>query len=102
MKAEDIKPGVELVILDRGRVRSGAGPEKHRVAEVWHSLGGACVFRVVGNRGRYTNTEAYASMDEAKLAWSERAEAELARERSRFNKIAGRLGAWQLAIGKAA
>jgi hypothetical protein len=97
MRPIDIKPGLEVWVLDRARVRSGAGPFKAVVsADIVKTNGSPSSFRVSGTRGWYTPSEAFATQPEAQLAWVERAESETRKEQARFNKIATRLAmAWQ-------
>lgn len=90
MKIEELKIGDTVWVLDRARVRSGAGPFQAVVAEINNGL-----FRTAGTRGWYAPREAHPSESVAKLAWFERAEAELKNETARYNKIAARLTAWQ-------
>ena len=84
-----IKPGAELWVLDRSRVRSGKGPRKAVVAEISSGL-----FRAAGTRGWYAPREAFEHEHEAVAAWHEKATAEYHTERARYNRIVGRLMAW--------
>lgn len=85
-----IKPGADVWVLDRARIRSGRGPTKAVVAFVANGL-----FRTAGTRGWYAPREAFEHEHEAITAWHEQATAEYHTERARYNKIVGRLMAWQ-------
>lgn len=99
MKIEDISVGDTVWVLDRARVRSGAGPFAAIVGEINATAG---LFRAAGTRGWYSPREFHATESEARLAWSEKAEAELQRETARYNKISARLSAWQKPVRSAA
>ncbi len=86
---KELKPGDVVWILDRRRVRDGIGPTQMTISSV--SKLGWC--NVIGNRGTYHVSDIHRSIEAATIAWHERAEAELAVERSRFNKIAAKLSA---------
>lgn len=101
MDINNIEVGDTVWLLDRARVRSGAGPQQVVVADTApdgdnHNTH---LFRVAGTRGWYVSSQAYATENEARLAWFEKAEAELKRETARYNKIAARLSAWQATVG---
>lgn len=96
MKIEDIKVGDTVWVLDRARVRSGAGPFQAVVGEINAT---AQLFRAAGTRGWYSPREFHATENEARLAWFEKAEAELRNETARYNKIATRLTAWHRVAG---
>jgi hypothetical protein len=90
-----IAPGARVWLLDRVRVRSGYGPQLVTVADVHRPNDQVLNFRTQGTRGWYTQTDAFATENEAKLAWFDRADAEYQRELSRFNTISRRLLAYQ-------
>lgn len=87
-----IKPGASVWILSRQRTRAGKGPLQVMIADLSNGL---C--RAAGTRGWYFDREVFETAGEAHAAWVERSEHELAAERSRFNKIATRLTAWERA-----
>ena len=91
-----IKSGALVWVIDRKRVRSGEGPTQVRVAYTLDDHDPTnTYFKVVGNKATHSFDDTFKSENEAKLAWFERAEAELARETARFNKIAKKLSAYQ-------
>lgn len=91
-----IKPGAEVWVLGRSRVRSGKGPRKAVVAEINNG-----VFRTSGTRGWYSSREAYLTQVEATAAWHDQATAEYKTEQARYNKIANRLMGWQNQVASA-
>ena len=90
-----IQPGATVWLLDRARVRSGAGPEEVVVAEVFPQPDGRLMFRTRGTRGMYGALQAFQTEGAARVAWQEQADAELMKEMARFNIISSRLSAWQ-------
>jgi hypothetical protein len=90
-----VNPGAAVWLLDRARVRSGAGPQLVTVADVHRPNESIFNFRTQGTRGWYTRVDAFATENEAMLAWFERADAEYQKELARFNGIAQRLLAYQ-------
>lgn len=84
---KNCKPGTTVWLLDRKRVREGLGPSQVKLNSV--SPLGWC--GVVGNRGTYHVSDLHETEAEARLAWAERAEAELASELARHNKIVAKL-----------
>lgn len=82
-----VKPGAIVWLLDRRRVREGLGPSQIKLTSV-SSMGWCSVF---GNRGTYHVSDLHETEAAARAAWAERAQAEMAVELARHNKIMAKL-----------